>query len=591
MSPEAWLTLGVLSVVLVLLMFTRLAPYVVLGGGLTVLLTAGVVSERQVLEGAANPGVAAVAVLFAVVAGIRETGVMSWLMEPLLGRPRHLRAAQARVMGPVAVLSALLNNTPLVAVMLPLVHDWSRKHGLSISKLLIPLSFASILGGMCTLIGTSTTLLVDGLMRSGGADSGLRGLGMFEIAAVGLPIAFSGLAILWIAGPWLLPDRKPPVDPDDDARHYTVEMTVEPGGPLVGKTVEAAGLRHLPGLFLVEIDREEQTLVAPSSTVMLKPNDRLVFAGVVESVVDLQKIRGLQPATEQVFKLSTPRNNRVLVEAVVSDTCPLIGRSIRDGRFRTRYNAAVIAVARNGERMNQKIGDIVVRPGDTLLLEARASFAAQQRNSRDFYLVSAVEDSTPVRHDRAPVAMLILLVMVGAVAMGWISLFNAALLAAGAMLITRCTRTSAALRAVDWQLMLSIVAAFGIGRAMEVSGAAGAIADTFLTLAGTPHAALGVVLVLTMAFTNLMTNNAAAVLMFPVAVGTAAKLQVSPMPFAVAVAIAASMSFLTPIGYQTNLMVYGPGGYRFGDYLRVGLPLTVVGLLIAWWVIPTVWAF
>ena len=358
------------------------------------------------------------------------------------------------------------------------------------------------------------------------------------------------------------------------------------------KTIEQAGLRHLPGLFLMEIDRRDQVIPAPSSSVVLQPGDRLVFAGVVESVVDLQKIRGLTPATSQVFKLDEPRTNRALVEAVVSDTCPMLGRSIREGRFRTSYNAAVIAVARSGERVQKKIGDIVLQPGDTLLLEARASFAEQHRNSRDFYLVSRIDDSAPPRHDRAATALAILAAMVTAAAFGWLSILNAAMLAAGGMIMTRCCSPSAALRAVDWQVLLAIGSAFGLGAALERSGAAATVATSLLGLAGDDAlVALVVVYLLTMVFTELITNNAAAVLVFPIALQAARQLGVDAMPFVIAIMMAASASFSTPIGYQTNLMVYGPGGYRFSDFQRIGIPLNLLLFAVSILLIPRIWAF
>ncbi len=595
MGAEAWMTFGVLLLVVGLLVFTRAAPYLVLLAGLVLLLTLGVIGEEDLLSGLANPGMVTVGVLFAVAAGLRETQAMTWVATRLLGSPRGAASAQLRIVGPVAALSAFMNNTPLVAIMLPVVRDWGRKHGISVSKLLIPLSYASILGGACTLIGTSTILVVNGLIVS---ELGSEyGLGMFEIAAVGLPCAVVGLVYLLAVGNWLLPERKPVLSPQDDAREYVVEMLVEEGSPLHGRTIEQAGLRHLPGLYLIEIDRGDQVMPAVSSSVELREHDRLVFAGIVESVVDLQRIRGLVPATNQVFKLDATRTNRSLVEAVVSQSCPIVGMTIREGEFRTRYNAAVIAVARNGERVRQKIGDIVLRAGDTLLLEARASFALQHRDSRDFFLVSRVADSAPPRHERAWISLTILAAMVALVTLGTMSMLNASLLAAGAMILTRCTSASAALRSVDWQVLIVIAAAFGIGRAMDSSGAARGVTTWLISLAGEdPHLILAVLCGATMVFTNLMNANAAAVLMFPIAVSTAHSLGGSPdavsvMPFAIAIAMGAAGSFATPIGYQTNLMVFGPGGYRAVDYVKIGLPLSVLFWLTATLLIPQFWSF
>jgi di/tricarboxylate transporter len=317
-----------------------------------------------------------------------------------------------------------------------------------------------------------------------------------------------------------------------------------------------------------------------------------VFVGVVESVVDLQKIRGLVPATDQVFKLTAPRATRCLIEAVVSSSCPLVGKTIRDGRFRSNYNAAVIAVARDGERIQKKIGDIVLRPGDTLLLEAHPSFADQQRNSRDFYLVSRLEDSQPPRHDRAFIAVAILLGMVLAVSLTQIGMFKASILAAGLMLFTRCCTVTVARRSVDWEVLLAIAASFAIGDALEKTKAADMIAGGLIQLTlDSPWATLAVVYFVTLVVTELITNNAAAALMFPMAIATAKNLDVSYMPFVIVVMMAASAGFATPIGYQTNLMVYGPGGYRFSDYVKIGVPLDILIGVITVALAPLVWKF
>jgi len=589
MSLEAWIALAVVVLVIGLLAFTRFAADVVLVAGVTLLLLSGVLTPGEALAGLSNEGMATVAVLYVVAAGLRETGAVAWLVQGVLGRPRNLFNAQLRLMAPVAAASSFMNNTPVVAMFLPAVIDWARQNRLPVSKLLIPLSYASILGGTCTLIGTSTNLVVNGLLIS---HAGLPGLGMFDIAWVGLPAALVGIAYLVLLGRWLLPDRRPVMDLRDDARRYTVEMLVQPASPLAGKSVEEAGLRHLPGMYLVEIERDGEVFPAVAPHHRLKPNDRLVFAGILDSVVDLQRFRGLVPATDQVFKLAGSRPERALVEAVVSDSCPLVGKSIREGRFRNIYNAAVIAVARNGERVQKKIGDIVLRPGDTLLLEADPSFVERQRNSRDFFLVSRLENVHPLRHERALVAVAILTGMVVVVSAGWVSMLQGALVAAGLMLVARCTTGGVARTMVDWQVLVTIAASFGLGVALEKTGAAQAIAESVITLAqGSPWGTLVVVYLVTMLFTELITNNAAAVLVFPIALSTSESLGVSFMPFAIAIMMAASASFSTPIGYQCNLMVYGPGGYRFSDYFRVGMPLNLLVAAVSLAVVPLVWRF
>src|SRR5699024_137025 len=283
---------------------------------------------------------------------------------------------------------------------------------------------------------------------------------------------FAGLLFVLLAAGWLLPRRDAAITEFDNPREYSVEMVVEPGGPLAGQSIEQAGLRQLPGMFLAEIARDDHVLPAVSPEQPLQDGDRLLFVGIVDSVVDLQKLRGLIPANDQVKKLDAPRRQRVLVEAVVSNSCPLVVRTVREGSFRTRYHAAVLAVARNGERLRKKIGDIRLQLGDTLLLETRPSFTRQQRHSRDFFLVSQLDDSTPPDHRKAVVAMAIVAVMVAIVTLGFVSIVKAALAAAGIMLLSRCCSVSSARRALDWPLFLAIGAAIGLGVAVQDTGLA-----------------------------------------------------------------------------------------------------------------------
>ncbi len=589
MSWEAWFTLAVVALCFGLLVRNRAPPDIAMAGGLTLLLVSGVLTPAQALAGFANEGMITVGVLYVVVTGIRETGGIGWIVQRVLGQPRSLGHAQLKMMVPTALMSAFLNNTPVVAMFIPAVKDWAKYHRLSVSSLMIPLSYAAIIGGTCTLFGTSTNLVVNGLLLS---ETGGAGLGMFDIARVGVPTLLVVLLYVVLASQRLLPKRQPVISQFENAREYTVQMSVEASSPLVGKTITEAGLRQLPGLYLIEVERHGRVIPAVPPEEQLEGNDRLLFAGVVESIVDLHKIRGLRPATDQVLKIDTPRDERRLIEAVVSNTCPVVGKSIREGRFRDVYNAAIVGVARNGHRIKQKIGDIVLRPGDTLLLVTRPSFAEQQRNSRDFFLVSMVEDAEPMRHDKALVATLILLGMVLAATSGLLSMLQAAMLAAGLMIVTRCTRGRIARRAVDWQVLVVIGASFGVGTALQTTGAAQTIAAQLIALTGdTPVYALASVYVITAVFSAVITNNVAAVVMFPIALAAADTLQVNLMPFAITIMMAASASFATPIGYQTNLMVYGVGGYRFNDYLRMGVPLTVLVGLVTVLLAPLWWPF
>lgn len=588
MSWEAWVAISVVLLNIGLLIFTRYSADLVMMAGVTLLVLLGILKPAEALAGFSNEGMATVGIMYIVVAGLEATGGIAWISRYLFGKPKTILGAQLRMMLPVAGLSAFMNNTPLVAMMIPAVTEWARRFKISPSKLLMPLSYAAVLGGVITIIGTSTNLVVNGLIKS---ETDLPPLSLFEQAPVGIAVTIIGIIYIAVASRWLLPERQPAVSSLIDFKEYSVEMIIDSNGTLVNKTVEQASLRHLSNLYLAEIVREDQTITASPDTV-LKADDRLFFVGAIDSVVELNKINGLLPATNQVFKLEAPRTRRTLVEAVVSDTSPVRGKTIRESKFRSLYDAVVIAVARNGERIKSKIGDIELQTGDTLLLETRPSFVEQQRNSRDFYLISQVENSTPLRHERSLLAFFILVGMILLATFEILPMFQAALLAAGAMILTRCVSAGRARKAIDWSVLIAIAASFGLGKALETTGAAGVIANAFIQVAqGNAWLSLAVIYLVTMIFTELLSNNGAAALVFPIALATANSLGVSFMPFAIAIMIAASCAFATPIGYQTNLMVYGPGGYRFSDFTRLGLPLNLICMIISMILIPLLWKF
>jgi len=591
MTWEAWFTLAVV-LAMVVAMARNLASDLIMLGAVVLFLVAGLFSDAfpdasKLLAGLGNEAVVTVAVLYVVVAGLSRTGAMELVTRPLLGRPRTVRGAQARLMFPVAGMSAFLNNTPIVAMCLPVVSDLAKRSGIAASKLFMPLSFATILGGICTLIGTSTNMVIYGLYV---AETGNRdGLSMFDPAWAGLPCAVVGIGFILLTSRWLLPDRKSALSVSGDPREYSIEMVVERDSLLIGKTIEEAGLRGLPGLYLAEIERHGRLLPAVASSERLWSDDRLVFVGVVDSMIDLQRVRGLRPATNQVFKLDTPRSERCLIEAVVSNKCPLVGQSIRDGKFRAVYNAAVIAVGHRGERVNKKIGDIVLEAGDTLLLEAHPSFADQQRNRKDFFLVSRLEGSTPPGHERAWVALAILLAMVVVAGFEWLSMVQAGMIAATLMIVTGCCNAGQARRSIDWEILVTIAAALGVGETMRTTGLAQRLAETAVGATGSdPWLILVAIYATAMVLTEFLSNNATAAIIYPITMATVGALGLDPKPYLIAVMIAASCGFATPFGYQTNLMVFGPGGYRFGDFLRLGVVLDLVVMAVTVCVLPLV---
>lgn len=439
------------------------------------------------------------------------------------------------------------------------------------------------------MIGTSTNLVVNSLTID---HLGGEGFQIFDIAWLGVPCASAGVLYLLIFADRLLPDRDAAKTTFSDPRSYTLELVLEQESKLEGKSLEEADLLALEGAYLAEIVRSGRILSPVGPLDKLHPGDRLLYTGNLEAVKQLRQRPGLTAAPDQRFKLDAPRQQHRLVEAVVSDTCPLVGRTIRQGRFRQRYNAVVIAMSRNGSRMHGGLADIPLRAGDVLLVESGGGFVPRQRESGDFYLLHTLEGEPESLPKRAPLALVFLVAMVAAAATNLTSMLLASLIAAGAMLLSGCCSVTAARNRIEWNVLMVIGAALGIGAAMQQSGAADAIAAFLIGLAGSsPWLALALVYATTVLFTELITNNGAVALVFPIAVNTAESLGVSVMPFLMCLMVAGSASFATPIGYQTNLMVYAAGGYRFTDYLRIGIPLNLIVGIIAVFLAPRLWAW
>jgi di/tricarboxylate transporter len=557
-----------------------------------VLLAAfGVIAPDDAFSGFANSGMLIVGALFVVAAGLRETGVMEYVGERFLGHVKT-EAKALFYMAVVLIPSAMvLNNTPKVALLVPVLIAWCRKRRISPSRLLMPLSFLSILGGTCSLIGTSTNLVVQGML----IKSHLKPMGFFEIGWVGLPCALLGAIYLLTGGRKLLPDRKDLIEQLDlTRREYLVEMLVQPGCRLAGKRVSEAGLRHLPGLFLIEIEREGQVIGPVAPDEVIQANDRMVFTGVVSTIVDLEKIPGLVSAADSRYEVSTNKQwARQLCETVISPSSPLVGQAVRDADFRGLYDAAIVAVHRNGARLTNKVGDIELHVGDTLLLQVGPNFSRAYRNNPDFYLVSDVEDSRPIRFNRAWLAAIIFIIMITAFVSGYVNIMLAAFLAAGAMVAARCISAADARKSVDLPVLIAIAASFGVGKALEQSGVAKLIATLLVeaTRSWGPTATLAAIYFGTMFLNELISNNAAAALSFPFCLESARLLGVNERPFIMAVTLAASYAFASPIGYQTHMMVFGPGGYRFTDFMRVGIPLNLLMWITAIILIPLIWPF
>lgn len=588
MEFDALLTLATVLMVLIILATNRVPADLLLMAALAFLVITGILNPVQALAGFANPGVITIATLYVVAAGLKETGAVQWVASRLLGQPDSLRKAQWRLLAPTSLLSAFMNNTTVVAMFIPAVQDWARRLRIPASKLLLPLSYATILGGTCTLIGTSTNLVVDGLLQTHTDTQ----LGIFELARLGIPLLILGSGFLLLFSGKLLPSRGDVETQLEEVREYGVEVSVEAEGPLVGKTIAEAGLRQLSFGYLTEIERDGRLITPVEPDRTLQINDKLYFIGAPECGAELRRIQGLTPASGSIHKLDIANHQRCLVEVVLGTEFPALGQTVRASRFRTRFNAVILSISRQGKRIPGKLGDITFQVGDTLLMEASEEFVEQYRFRRDFLLVSALNNSTPPDFRRAPLALSILTIMVLLSALGILPIMSSAFLAAGAMIVGGCVTASKARRNIDLPVLVVIAASFALGAAMTETGAALWIAEALILNDNmSPWLALAMVYLLTMMFTEVITNNAAAVLMFPIAMAVAEQLGVHYMPFVFAIMFAASASFVTPLGYQTNMMVYGPGRYRFSDYLRIGAPLSLVVAMASILLIPLLWPF
>jgi len=607
MTTDAIITaLTILGIIVLLVQKRRIGPDLIMASGLVVLMVSGVLTFGEATNGFAQRPLLMIAGLFVIAGALHETGGIELIGRRLLGKPSSLRSAQLRMMIPVASMSAFMNTTPIVAMYLPMVSDWAKRLKIPISKLLMPLSFAGILGGQGTMIGTGSNLIIMGLFIQWwetpptwveslqiSAPSGI--VSMWGAAWIGIPVAILGMAFIVITSKWLLPDRDPPHRKEQQHRTYEIKMKIEAGSPIIGKSIAEAGLRQLDSVYLHAIVRNDVLLTGVGPKMVLEINDGLIFVGDVQSVVDLRKIRGLVPAHEDIAKFDGKPFKRTMLEAVVAESSPLVGQTIRESQFRSTYNAAILAVHRKGDRIEGKVGKIKLEAGDTLLIESTDDFLNEWKQSPDFYLVSQIKDSRPPIHNKGRMSLCILGVLILLLTTDIVGRVAAIWLCGLAMVLTRCISGQNARKAINLQVLIVIGAAMGIGRAVDKSGLADIGSSYILQMAESVHigsyGTLFLIFIMTSIAAQLMTNFGAAVIMFPIVIGAAEGLGVSPYPFVFTMMAAAGCNFMTPITYQTNLMVFGPGGYRFMDFPRLGVPLTLLVAVLATLIAPQVFPF
>jgi len=576
-GPQIFVTCVIAAVILLLYSRRYSAPVIFISAA-AALVIGGVIAPAQALAGFANDAIAVMVMLIILSEIMRKTGFLEWIFESKLRVSGRYRGFLGQMMPFVAGSSAFMNNTPIVAMMIPFVADWGKKHGISASKLLIPLSWAAILGGMVTLIGTSTNMIVNSLV----VGNGLGELSILDFAPVGLMLLAAGMLYLLFFAWRLLPSRKnPSQDFADSPRNYVTNLVVQPDSQLVGRSVEEAQLRNLKGLFLVEIIRGGEMIAPVSPREVLESGDELVLAGVTSAVTELVNGRhGLSPMNH----LGMAHNEKLrVIEVVVSSRSALDGIVVKETDFRGIYDAAIIAVQRQGEKLGGKIGNVRLRSGDLLLLLAGPDFGKRVLNSDDLYVISMIKEIHNLNLRKSVFILSAGFSCIVLSVLGLVPLFKSLLVLMALFLMLGILSLQELKRNLNMNLIVIAAFALAVGRAVQVTGLGELLSDAVVN-AFSPLGTVGVlaaVYLVTNLLADFITTAAAASIVFPFAASAAAALGVDGTPFYLAVAYGAAANFITPIGYQTNLMVYGPGGYRFGDFFRAGLPLKLICAVVA----------
>lgn len=568
-SFYAWTTIVLVLVMFGLLLFTKLPADVVFVGGMAVLLVCGVLPARDVLSGFSSESVVVVGILFVVVAGLVYTGVLQWIVRHLLGNPSSYPKAIMRLMLPVAMLSSMLSNTTVVALFINVVKMWSKKLGVSPSQLLIPLSYASGMGGICTLIGTPPNLIISGFYTR---ETGVE-LGIFTTTLPGLFCLAVGILSM-IALRKLLPKRKSSESSFESISDYTVELLVPTNNPMVGQSVGECGLMDVRGGRLVEIVRFDKEIISPvSPDEFVIGGDRLIYSGQIDSILELRETHHLVNATHHVYSVNEVDSRRKLQTGYLEFGSGLIGKRIADTRFEEDHNVVLVAIARQGKRLEASPREITLQAGDTLLLEGKN--LREKDFSGDVRFFDS-EDIQQVDH-KTLVSSGIMLAMMLLSAFHVMPLLNACFLAAFAMILTRCCSIEQARKSINWNVLMVFAGSVCLGMAIENTGIAQRLADGLLGICGTnPLVVLAMICLVGTFITEFISNAAAAAMFYPIAYKSAITLGVNPLTFCVALMIAVSSSFATPIGSPTHMLIYGPGGYRFSDFMKVGLLMNLI---------------
>ena len=567
----AWITILTVLSMFTVLLFTKLRADLVFLGAISILFVTGVLTAKEAFSGFSSTSVVIIGVLFVVVAGLTYTGVLQWIVKHLLGQPSSYSKAVVRLMLPVAALSSFLSNTTVVALFVGIVKMWSKKLNVAPSKLLIPLSYASGMGGVCTLIGTPPNLIISGLYAE------KTGVAMNVLATTipGLFCLFIGMLSI-IAMRKLLPYRQAPESAFESTSEYTVELLVPSDNPHVGETVEEAGLMNVRGGNLIEVIHFDEMVSPALSDELVMGGDRLIYSGQIDEILDLKESHGLVNADHMVFTMSEVDKNRQLRTAYVNFGSSLINKKMSGTSFEKDNNMILVAVARSGKRINEPPREVLLQAGDTLLLECPPHLNIQASGS--FSQVHFFDsDQVPNIGKKTLISTTIMIAMVTLSALNIIPLLQCAFLAAIAMLIFKCCNVDQAMKSINWEILMVFAGSVVLGVAIQKTGIAERLAFGILDVCGTnPIVVMTAICLVGTFITEFISNTAAGAMFFPIMYEAAEKLGYEPYPFLIALMVSVSSSFATPIGSPTHMLVYGPGGYRFSDFMRIGLLMNFI---------------
>ena len=568
---DAWITIVTVMAMFSILLFTKLRSDLVFLGAIAILFLTGVLDAKEAFSGFSSTSVIVVGVLFVVVAGLTYTGVLQCVVHFLLGTPGTYSKAVVRLMLPVAALSSFLSNTTVVSLFVGIVKMWSKKLNISPSKLLIPLSYASGMGGVCTLIGTPPNLIISGLYEEKTGQA-------MNILATTLPglfcLAIGVLSV--IAMRRLLPERKAPESAFDSAGDYTVELQVPSDNPYIGQTLKEAGLYHVKGGSLIAMRHFDETPLPISEDEPIMGGDHLVYAGQIDELIEMAYYHQLVSSDHHVYSIKELDDNLVLRTAFVTFDSSLIGKTIGSSTFEKDNNVTLAAVARRSERINEAPRNVTLKAGDTLLMVCPKNVNVNTATlQRDLHFFDS--DQVPNIGYGTLISSAIMIAMVVLSALKVLPLLQCAFLAAIGMLLFRCCSPDQAMKSINWDILIIFACSAVLGVAIQKTGIAERMATGILDICGTnPIVVMSAICFAGTFITEFISNTAAGAMFFPIMYEAAEKLGYDPYPFLIALMIAVSSSFATPIGSPTHMLVYGPGGYRFSDFLRIGLPMNLI---------------